>query len=116
MIKIEAEKIVVRGEKRVKIFKIEALGEDDLPKKYLELAGAISARLMRKGSRLTTSINIVDGPGYSWPLLAEEETMTPEEFSDAIEKIYKAGNLLQEINAELALGNEGWSGKVEYHI
>ena len=119
MIKIEVEKVIVRGEKKRKVLKIQALKEKDLPVQYLRSPSAV---YFKDGW-----INIVGLHGGYTGLLAEHagkpyrllevgKVYSDECFSDTLRLIQDAGQLLKRINAELALENEGWSGKVEYHI
>jgi len=106
-IKIETEQVLIRGEKRIKVIKIEALTEEALPFAYVN------------GSEFVYRYN--SGLFYKWDgktynLLFKDDLYTEDEIKNQLETIKRCGNILQEINARLKKENEGWEGKGKTYI
>lgn len=105
-IKIETEKIVVKGEKHRKILSIEALGKEDLPEKYLDDAPAVWKNEKSLSMRV------------KWGLcaLTQNNTYPEEYFQEAKELIAQAGERLGEVNRQLRKENFGWEGEETFYI
>ena len=109
MIRIETEKIISKGEKKIKVLGIEALEEEQLPLRYLKREGSIWLSPCRSELRTKGRIGYIT-------LLKINQAYTSERFEKNLESIRAAGELLKKINAELAEENAGWEGKEVYVI
>lgn len=110
-IKIETEKIVVRGERKRKVVKIEMLKAIDLPAEYCS------------GESVTADCHNKLSVWYSQNdrqvrqnILAEESIYSEKTFAKNLATIRVCGNNLARINKRLAKENADWHGNETYII
>lgn len=120
-IKINTEKIIVQGEKRYLIKKLNALTTDKLPKIY-------NATRYGDGPYCSLVTNMHDKPEYIVAFGANNKgkmicrTLTIGEHYDqatffcALKLIHQAGRKLQRINAKLKKENADWHGQRTFEI
>lgn len=106
MIKIETEKVVVRGVQRRRIKKIEALSEQELPLEYVQ--GLPFVRFGNDGQSLLMRDLMGAGNNTMWMNL--NELWDEEVFQKWLEVIKASGQRLKEINKKLEERNRDWKG------
>lgn len=110
MIKITAEKVIVRGERHIKVTEIEAMSYQELPSAYTAKDGSV----WKEGKWLAVKHNDgfigIAGKGY------ESMTYPEKQFNEKMETVRAAGKMLGEINAKLAEKNKDWHGTIEVLI
>ena len=104
MIKIDIENVLVRGEKRIKVVKVEMLQYDQLPTRYT-VGGCVLLDETRIAHREAV------GKDMDWNWLKSNHKYTEKELETKIKIIRKCGNKLQAVNTLLAKENKGWEGK-----
>ena len=109
MIKIRTKKILVRGEKRIEVTGLEALKKAELPQRYIYHPNSV-----RWDISLCTGKPVLSGSAIY--VLKVGESYSPEKFEERIEEIKAAGELLRDINKQLAIENAGWEGEETYII
>ena len=97
---IKYERVMVRGERKVRIHKVHALKEEQLPVQYTEDKRAF---WMSQNERYLYFKNNL--------FLEEDSTISKEQFEKFVAKIFTGGELLKKINEELAEVAEKWKGK-----
>ncbi len=103
-LEIIVEKIVVQGEKKVRITKLEGKKWAELPLAY---------------TRLKDSVHIKDGVligKKGWYKIEEWDILSPEELKELEEVCGVAASLLKRINKELGEKNRGWEGKTTFEF
>lgn len=110
MIKIETEKVVVRGVQKRRIIKIEALSETELPFEYVQ--GSPFVRL--GGSNGKSLLITKDGNTTKW--MDINELWDEEVFQKWLKVIKAAGDRLRDINKKLEKKNKDWHGEETFLV
>lgn len=101
-IRIETEKIVVRGEQMRKIEKIDLLEKNELPALYTD-----GESVHQDGDYI--AYRTEDGMEYYF--LGQGKTYTKDALLEKLKIIKRCGNRLMEINKALTKANANWHGK-----
>ena len=122
-IKLEIEKVVIRGERLIKLISINMLREKQLPSEYLEEGPYIRmaiygmdciTNLFSSKTQISFLVKGIDGQrrflGEENLGLYDEVLFSPEEFTKFCEFLKKCGQRLHEINKRLREENKKWKG------
>lgn len=113
MITLKIKKIVVRGERMIKILDVKALTEGELPLRYVQIADLQNdayAYMRSEYKQLYVA-------RHQWAhTLYLGEVLTESKFTEIVKLLRKCGERLREINRQLAIDNAGWHGEETHHI
>jgi hypothetical protein len=115
-IKIKFEKVMVRGEMKIKIIKIQALSKEELPIKYIADGEphCYKANYVRHDNKRVRMLEIhVIG---SCSTIEEGHLYSPLTFGKACAHIKKSGERLTEINKDIERLKLSWRGTSEITI
>ena len=105
-VEIKYEKVMVRGERKIKILRVSALKEMELPVQYTQ-----DKRAFWMGQYSTKSLYFREG-GY----LEIGNVISKESFEVFVTRILTGGRLLKKINKKIAEIEEVWNGVKELKI
>lgn len=105
MIKIVAEKVIVRGIKCVMVTSIDMLTVNELPEEYTQ----------KEPSCWKLSGSVIHRRGWG-QFMFVGELCNREDFDKKIEFIHECGDRLKTINDRLKIENAGWEGTLEVRI
>jgi len=111
-IKIKAEKELAMGEKLYRIVSIDALKENELPKRYTKALGAVYLTTYKKGDEW---LWVRNSTGASL-LTKKGKFISPEKMEEVLNTCKEAGILLRKVYLELEVENEGWEGEETFVI
>lgn len=115
MIKIKVRQIVVRGEQKFCVIKIEALEENKLPKRYINSEGYwvyLEHNILYANPKTFRNYEYSSRDN----ILAQGSTYSKESFEKVLAYCRRAGDELKKVNKELEEENKNWEGVKTYEI
>jgi len=111
-IEIEIEKIIVRGEQRIKILELKGLNIEDLPKRYKEGEYVSIARSKHYLFYSSNRERTVKGNTRNWhgTYLEVGGVITRQFFEECLRNIRRCGEILVKVNKKLEEENKNWKG------
>jgi hypothetical protein len=106
MIVIKTKNIMVRGEKRVEVIKINALTYSQLPSEYVRTGAGV-----KQENKHLLATDYLLAPKKHYYLLSEGDHYDPKYIEEVLVFIRQAGDRLQKINKKIKKEAEEWLGK-----
>lgn len=102
------EKIIDKGDQRLRVVEISMLEHDQLPRNYTGVGESVSLNDNSYNPYVKYQREFDNDFDIFW--LRVSIDYSPEEIQEKIETIRRCGRRLAEINRLLAIKNAGWSG------
>lgn len=112
-IHVKVEKIIVRGERKIKVLGLKALESSDLPKAYTDNKDIDRCYYHASYNCI---YHIPRGSATGSTLLQEQSIVDEQRLDHILSVLKKCGENLHETNKKLKKENKDWHGVVGYVI
>ena len=102
------ERIIDRGDQRLRVLEIEMLELGQLPKNYIFIGESVHLDKNSRDPFIKYFKNFTRRGDRRW--LSVGEDYSPQSIEKKIEIIHRCGKRLQKINRLLTIENAGWEG------